>query len=99
MTYLSKIKELAGINKRCSLPIIIVDNDQEPKCTGRSYYWTTPNGTLCIHPNAYRANWGKPVYNSSTRRIEVGKKWLSKIAGGNPSDLRSVVLDFIYYRT
>lgn len=58
-------------------PIVIVDGDQEPKVTGRSYHWTTIGGRPIEYPGAYR--WPK-VYHHSTRQIEVGRGWL--IANG-----------------
>lgn len=59
-----------------SMPIELVEGNAAPRIEGRGYYWTTPNGTLCLHPNAYRAAYGRPEYHCTTRRVVVGRDWL-----------------------
>jgi hypothetical protein len=59
------------------LPIEVVDGDQAPKRRGTGYYWETPSGQVCHHPNAYRRAFGRPVYCASTVRVEVGREWLA----------------------
>jgi len=58
-------------------PIVVVDGSQTPKRAGRSYYWETPSGAICRHPNAYRRAFGHPIYCASTVRVEVGREWLA----------------------
>jgi hypothetical protein len=47
-----------------------------PRSVGESYYWTTPSGSICHHPSAYRAHFGRPIYQASTRRVQVGSDWI-----------------------
>ena len=47
-----------------------------PRTVGESYYWTTPSGAICHHPNAYSRAFGRPVYHGSTRRVIVGSEWI-----------------------
>lgn len=69
------------IRKFCNLSgkpyrIEVVPGNEPPKLAGRGFYWTTPSGkTVVHHPNAYR--WPK-LYHASTRRIEVGERWVKK---------------------
>ena len=58
-------------------PIRVVPGRAAPHAEGSSGYFTTPGGKPVRYPNAYRRAWGKPVYNASTYRIEVGAKWLA----------------------
>lgn len=73
---------LSGTN----YPIEIVPGYAAPTLKGRSYYWTTPGGQPVYHPNAYRRAWGKPVYNASSRRIEVGQGWIEANIGTGHAD-------------
>jgi hypothetical protein len=57
-------------------PIVVVDGAQAPQRCGTGYYWETPAGDICRHPNAYRRAFGRPVYCASTVRVEVGREWL-----------------------
>lgn len=49
-----------------------------PRTVGESYYWTTPSGAICHHPSAYRAHFGRPIYQASTRRVVVGEQWAAQ---------------------
>jgi len=56
-------------------PVWIITGDQPPAMTGNSGYWTTPGGREIKNPNSY----GHPtVYHRSTRRVEVGRRWLHR---------------------
>lgn len=59
-------------------PIRVVDGAKAPQQLGESGYWTTPSGAICRHPSAYRRAFGRPVYNASTVRVEVGREWLAE---------------------
>jgi hypothetical protein len=59
-------------------PIQVVPGTAAPHLTGSSFYFTTPGGKPVYYPSAYRKAFGRPVYNSSTRRIEVGAGWLAQ---------------------
>jgi hypothetical protein len=59
------------------LPIAVVDGEASPVVVGESAQWTTPGGSPVRYPNAYRRAWGKPVYHCSTRRVVVGRQWLT----------------------
>lgn len=68
------LREAVGARSNC--PIQIVTGNSPPKLTGRSYYYTNKSGDVIYHPNAYIRAWGKPIYNRSTIRIEVGSSWI-----------------------
>lgn len=57
-------------------PIKVVDGFLPPRIEGRSYYWTTPGGTVVRHPQAFARRHWPTVYHGSTRRIEVGAGWI-----------------------
>jgi hypothetical protein len=65
-----------AVSARPNCPIQIVNGDDPPKLKGRGYYFTNKRGDEIYHPNAYRRAWGKPIYNPSTIRVEVGSNWL-----------------------
>jgi len=65
-----------SVNARNNCPVVIVDGDMPPTLCGRSYYFTNKSGHKIRHPSAYRKAWGKPIYNPSTIRVEVGSSWL-----------------------
>jgi hypothetical protein len=58
-------------------PIVVVDGTQAPQRRGTGYYFETPSGQICHHPNAYRRAFGRPIYCASTVRVEVGREWLA----------------------
>ncbi len=63
-----------AVSARSNCPIRIVKGESPPKLKGRSYYYTNKSGDEIYHPNAYRKAWGKPIYNPSTIRVEVGSE-------------------------
>lgn len=68
------IRQAAGARNNC--PIEIIKGNNPPKLKGRSYYYTNKSGDEIRYPEAYRKAFGKPIYNSSTIRVEVGDNWL-----------------------
>lgn len=68
---------LALGNARDTRPVEIVPGlaSTPPQCVGTGYYHTTPGGDICHHPSAYRAAYGRPVYNPSTRAVQVTQGW------------------------
>lgn len=72
------IRKLAKAETYTSAPVKVVSGKSAPKLCGKSYYWTNKSGDIIHFPNAYASNWGKPIYNKSTRYISVGKSWLKK---------------------
>jgi hypothetical protein len=78
------VRAAAGLEGK-PWPIVIVDGDSEPKLKGCSYHWVNKSGELIRSPNAYRRSWGKPIYVSSDRRIEVGRDWL--VANNIPTEV------------
>ena len=59
-------------------PVEVVEGRSPPELIGDSYYFTTPSGNTRVHhPGAYK--W-PTRYWPSTKRIEVGRKWLDEVA-------------------
>ncbi len=56
--------------------IVVVDGFSAPTVSGRTGWWTGPNGDLVRFPNAYRRKFGRPQYNHATWLITVGAGWL-----------------------
>lgn len=67
------IRKLAGGWRE---PVIVVEGLGAPNRLGTGYYYENKSGDRVYHPNAYRRAWGKPIYVSSTARVEVGRAWL-----------------------
>lgn len=67
-----------AVNARNNCPIKIVSGSNPPKLVGRQHYWTNKSGDEIRYPSAYRRAWGKPIYNASTIRVEVGAEWILK---------------------
>jgi hypothetical protein len=65
-----------SVSARNNCPIKIVDGCDPPKLKGRGWYYTNKRGDEIHYPVAYRKAWGKPIYNHSTIRVEVGGDWL-----------------------
>lgn len=65
-----------SVSARSNCPIKIINGSDPPKLKGRGWYYTNKRGDKIHHPNAYRKAWGKPIYNPSTIRVEVGSDWL-----------------------
>lgn len=79
----SAIRNFANSHKNAE--IIVVNGQQEPTITReyRAAYWTTPNGSLCLYPSAYRKAYGKPTYNHcQPEQITVGAGWILENAPG-----------------
>jgi len=68
------IRDSVGV--KGNIPVCIVDNDSPPKLCGSPYRYENVSGDIIHYPNAYKRAWGKPIYIHSTRRVEVGAKWL-----------------------
>lgn len=66
-------------NARNNLPVIMVEGDKAPVIVGSDAHWTTPKGEYVRHPNAYRKNFGRPIYHKSTVRVEVGAEFMADI--------------------
>jgi hypothetical protein len=66
------------LDTRNNLPVKIVPGNQKPKVVGYRCHFTNKRGDIVHYPNAYRKAKGKPIYNHSTVRIEVGAKWIWK---------------------
>lgn len=66
----------SAANARSNCPIKIVNGSAPPKLKGRGYYYTNKSGDEIRYPEAYRKAFGKPIYNHSTIRVEVGSDWL-----------------------
>lgn len=76
------IRDLADAERY--VPVVLVGGDAAPSVEGCGAYWTTPNGSICYHPNAYnRKAFGasRAVRHCSTRRVEVGRDWTPLAAG------------------
>ena len=58
-----------------TVPIELIDGESAPVVRGLSWHYTNKSGDLIYYPNAYRRAWGKPIYNCSTIRVEVGEEW------------------------
>lgn len=71
------IREIAGADSHVNVEII--DGAAPPEVVGRSYYWTTPGGTIVRHPQAFARRGWKTVYNHSTRRVVVGIEYAKLI--------------------
>lgn len=61
-------------SSQCS--INISDGSSPPTKSGRGSLYTNKSGHIIRYPNAYRRAWGKPIYQASTLKIEVGYEWL-----------------------
>ena len=68
------IRQSVGANKSC--PISFKLGNSPPKIVGESYHYENKSGDLIRHPSAYKRAWGKPIYISSSRQIEVGFDWI-----------------------
>jgi len=68
------IRQAVGARPNC--PIEIIKGNTPPKLKGRGYYYTNKSGDEIRYPEAYRKAFGKPIYNHSTIRVEVGSNWL-----------------------
>ena len=77
----TKLRLLAGLDKKCRYPIQIVRGNKPPTKVGQSYGWETRGGKPIYHPNAYkRKGWSSMVYVSSTNAVEVGEDYLLGLA-------------------
>lgn len=76
-------------------PVVVVEGGSPPKVRGRSYYHTNASGDLIRHPNAYRRAYGKPIYVPSSRRIEVGERWVSALLQLKEGTPTGVVNDYL----
>lgn len=68
------LRECVGAHSNC--PVKIVSGNAKPSLKGRGFHYTNKRGQVIHHPNAYMKAWGKPIYNPSTIRVEVGFDWL-----------------------
>ena len=68
------VREVAGA-KSCRR-VVVVPGRVAPKQKGSPQHYLTPSGQPVYHPGAYRRAYGRPVYVSSTVRVEVGRDWL-----------------------
>ena len=68
------IRGSVGANNSC--PILLVPGNFPPVIHGEGWHYRNKRGDRIWHPGAYRRAWGKPIYVSSTRRVEVGVGWL-----------------------
>jgi hypothetical protein len=68
------LRKSVGAHTTC--PIHIILGSKAPSLKGESYYYSNKHGDRIWHPGAYRRAWGKPIYHSSTLRVEVGSDWL-----------------------
>ena len=85
MIELTNLRRL--VREYCNQPlntcIVFIENSKNaPKTIGTGYYFTNKSGDIIHYPSAYSRAWGKPIYNLSTRRIEVGKNWKPKMPKG-----------------
>ena len=57
---------------------VIPGADLAPRTAGESWHYTTRSGLRIYHPSAYRQHgWSSMCYQASTRRVEVGERWLA----------------------
>jgi hypothetical protein len=62
-----------------NLPIETIDSGS-PKVVGNSWHYETNGGKYIYHPSAYsKIGWSNMRYIASTKRIQVGKDWISKL--------------------
>jgi hypothetical protein len=72
---ISKVVRAACGQTGTPYSIEYVDGFAAPKLVGQSYYHTTLSGrTVVTYPNAYDY---PTLYHASTRRIEVGRGWVT----------------------
>jgi hypothetical protein len=69
-----EIRKSVGAHNNC--PVLIVNGSLPPRMCGHSFYYENKSGDIIRYPNAYKKAWGKPIYISSTKRVEVGSEWL-----------------------
>ena len=75
----TEIRRHAGVTRSGAMPVVVVTGDSEPTVLGRSFQYETKGGTVINHPSAYgKFGWSNMVYRHSTRRVEVGREWLSR---------------------
>jgi hypothetical protein len=68
-------RDAAGLPRCDRRPVCVIPGASAPTCEGAGYYFTTPSGkTVVHHPNAYGY---RTLYHCSTRRVEVGARWLA----------------------
>ena len=76
-------------NARNNCPIKIVNGNVAPIIKGHHFYWSNKSGDVIRYPNAYKRAWGKPIYNHSTIRVEVGSDWLlTSLTTNNVKELK-----------
>ena len=81
------IRQAAAARNNC--PVKIVAGNFAPIVKGHQHYWTNKSGDVIRYPNAYKRAWGKPIYNQSTIRVEVGSEWLlTQLTTNNVRDLK-----------
>lgn len=61
--------------------IEVIEGAAAPTLAGQGWHWRTKGGKRIDHPSAYsRKGWSSMVYVASTRRVVVGREWLSAAA-------------------
>lgn len=78
-------RRLAGADSY--VPVVVVQGYQVPTLLGESAYYTNKRGELIHHPGAY----GYPmIYHASSRRVEVGIKYVAAMAAAVTDLLESL---------
>lgn len=71
------IRSEAGCSSEMRIPVVVVNENKNPKLVGRSGGWFTKTGIRINHPSAYsRKGWSSMEYRCSTLRVEVGLNWI-----------------------
>jgi hypothetical protein len=87
LTIKRMLRQAAGARSNC--PIKIIQGGDAPSLKGHFYFWSNKSGDVIRYPNAYKRAWGKPIYNPSTIRVEVGSDWLlTSLTTNNVKELK-----------
>lgn len=68
------LRKSLGARNNC--PVKIIEGSSIPKLKGYSSHYTNKSGDIIRYPIAHKKAYGKPIYHSSSLRIEVGAEWL-----------------------
>lgn len=68
------LRKSLGTRNNC--PVKIIEGFSAPKLKGSGFHYTNKSGEIIRYPKAYMKAYGKPIYNQSSLRIEVGAEWL-----------------------
>lgn len=75
-------------------PIVEVAGCHQPRLVGEPWHHVNKSGDVIRHPNAYARAFGRPIYVSSTLRLEVGAAWVRALEHMGPDCPLAIVADY-----